>query len=127
VNTVFTDRILYKLKMCKNSNLNIIYVQEQYIFPEYTVLHSAQRNGPLRNSVTIFLPLVFFMNQFLSPQPQRIPLGPFRIFSKIRGDIFASQGAPLVTNFATNFVRVVDIGGKPVVLMVYSGAWGKLI
>jgi hypothetical protein len=32
-----------------------------------------------------------------------------------------------VANFATNFVSVVDIGGKPVDLMVYSGAWGKLI
>ena len=33
-----------------------------------------------------FLLLVYFMNQF-PPQPQSIPLGPFRIFSKIRGDI----------------------------------------
>ncbi len=33
-----------------------------------------------------FLLLVFFMGQF-PPQPQSTPLGPFRIFSKIRGDI----------------------------------------
>jgi hypothetical protein len=33
-----------------------------------------------------FLLLVFF-HESVSPQPQSIPLGPFRIFSKIRGDI----------------------------------------
>jgi len=33
-----------------------------------------------------FLLVVFFMNQF-PPQPLSIPLGPFQIFSKIRGDI----------------------------------------
>jgi hypothetical protein len=125
VNTVHTDRILFNLKMCKNSNLNIIYVGEHYIFSEYTVLHSAQRNGPLRNSVTIFFASGFF-HESVSPQPQRISLGPFRIFREF-AEIFASQGAPPVANFATNFVSVVDIGGKPVDLMVYSGAWGKLI
>ncbi len=72
VNKVFTDRILYKLKMCKNSNHNIIYVQEQYIFSEYTELHSAQRNGPLRNSVTRFFASGFF-HESVSPQPQSIP------------------------------------------------------
>jgi hypothetical protein len=33
-----------------------------------------------------FLLLVFF-HESVSPRPQSIPLGPFRIFSKIRGDI----------------------------------------
>ncbi len=42
--------------------------------------------------------LVLFMNQF----PQSIPLRPFRIFSKIRGDIRS-------TRFATG---VNDTGGK---------------
>jgi hypothetical protein len=52
------------------------------------------------------------MNQF--PQPQSIPLGPFRSFSKIRRDICKSrQGAPplsttLAANFATSFASVVD-------------------
>jgi hypothetical protein len=111
--------------MCKNSNLNIIYVQELYFFSsEYTVLHSAQRNGPLRNSVMIFFS-GFFMNQF-PPSPRESHLDRFEFFRKF-AEIFASQGAPLVANFATNFVSVVYIGGKPVVLMVYSGAWGKLI
>jgi hypothetical protein len=39
-----------------------------------------------------FLLLVLFMNQF-PPQPQSIPLRPFRIFSKIRGDIRSSRFA----------------------------------
>jgi hypothetical protein len=37
-----------------------------------------------------FLLLVFFMNQF-PPKPLSIPLGPFRIFSKICGDIRSSR------------------------------------
>jgi hypothetical protein len=45
-----------------------------------------------------FLLLVFFMNQF----PLSIPLGPFRIFSKIRGDIRSSR---LTTG-------ITDTGGK---------------
>jgi hypothetical protein len=57
-----------------------------------------------------------FFHESVFPQPQSIPLGPFQIFSKICG-IFASQGAPPVSttpaaNFATNFTRVVDTGGK---------------
>jgi hypothetical protein len=51
-----------------------------------------------RNSVTRFFASGFF-HESVSPQPQIIPLGPFRIFSK---------------KFET-------------ALMVYSGAWGKLI
>ena len=43
-----------------------------------------------------------FFHQSVSPQPQSIPLGPFRIFSKIRGDIRSSR---LTTG-------VVDTGGK---------------
>jgi hypothetical protein len=48
-----------------------------------------------------FLLLVFFMNQF-PPKPLIIPLGSFRIFSKIHGDIRSSR-------FATG---VVETGGK---------------
>jgi hypothetical protein len=33
----------------------------------------------------------FFFHESVSPQPQSIPLGPFRIFSKIRGDICKSR------------------------------------
>ncbi len=43
-----------------------------------------------------------FFHQSVSPQPQSIPLGPFRIFSKIRGNIRSSR---LTTGF-------VDTGGK---------------
>jgi hypothetical protein len=68
-------------------------------------------------------------HESVSPQPQSIPLGPFRIFSKIRGDtVFTSHGAPPVSttpvanlrpvsttpaaNFATSFASAVDIGGN---------------
>jgi hypothetical protein len=72
------------------------------------------------------------MNQF-PPQTQSIPLGPFRIFSKIRGDIRKSRcttGGKLppvsttpaanlppvsttqAANFATSFAIVVHTSGK---------------
>ncbi len=38
----------------------------------------------------------FFFHESVSPQPQSIPLGPFRIFKKF-AEIFASQGAPPVS------------------------------
>ncbi len=74
-----------------------------------------------------------FFHQSVSPQPQSIPLGPFRIFLKIRGDIRKSRcttgvndtggkfatGVKLppvsttsVANFATSFPCAVDTGGK---------------
>ncbi len=48
-----------------------------------------------------FLLLVFF-HESVCPQPQSIPIGPFRIFSKIRGDICSSRLA----------TGVADTGGK---------------
>ncbi len=53
------------------------------------------------DSVTRFFASGFF-HQSVSPQPLSIPFGPFRIFSKIRGDIRRSR---LTTG-------VVDTGGK---------------
>jgi hypothetical protein len=54
----------------------------------------------------------WFFHESVSPQPHTIPLGPFRIFSKIRGDIRKSRCT----------------GGKlPPVSTVYSEAWGKVI
>jgi hypothetical protein len=44
----------------------------------------------------IFVSACFF-HESVFPQPQSIQLGPFQIFSKIRGDIFSSQGAPPVS------------------------------
>jgi hypothetical protein len=84
-----------------------------------------------------FLLLVFF-HESVSPQPQSIPFRPFRIFSKIRGDIRESRcttgindtggkfatgvnhpaaklplvSTTLVTNFSTIFDSVVNTGGK---------------
>ncbi len=38
----------------------------------------------------------WFFHESVSPQPQSIPIGPFRIFQKF-AEIFASQGAPPVS------------------------------
>jgi hypothetical protein len=54
-----------------------------------------------RDSVKRFSTSVFF-HESVSPKPRSIPLGPFRIFSKIPGDIRSSR--------CTNCV--VDTGGK---------------
>jgi hypothetical protein len=54
-----------------------------------------------------FLLLVFFINQF--PPPQSIPLGPFRIFSKIRGDIRNSRLTTGVIDVDVVVVVVVDV------------------
>jgi hypothetical protein len=70
---------------------------------------------PYRDSVTRFFASGFF-HESVSPQPQSIPLGTFRIFRKF-AEIFASKGAPPVSmtpaaNFATSLASVVDTGGK---------------
>ncbi len=44
----------------------------------------------LRDSVTRFSSSGFF-HESVSPKPLRIPLGPFQIFSKIRGDFRSSR------------------------------------
>jgi hypothetical protein len=44
----------------------------------------------------------WFFHESVSPKPLSIPLGPFRIFSKIRGDIHSSRCT----------TGVVDTGGK---------------
>ncbi len=46
-----------------------------------------------------------FFHESVSPKPLSIPLGPFRIFSKIRGDIRSSR-------LTTSFTSVVDTSGK---------------
>ncbi len=46
--------------------------------------------GRYRDSVTRFFASDFFYES-VTPQPQSIPLGPFRIFSKISGDIRSSR------------------------------------
>jgi hypothetical protein len=58
----------------------------------------------------------WFFHESVSPQPQSIPLGPFQIFSKIRGDIRKSRCTTVSTtpaaDFATNFTSFIDTGGK---------------
>jgi hypothetical protein len=59
-----------------------------------------------------FLLLVF--SESVSPKPLIIPLGPFRIFSKIRRDIRSSRFATGVANTGGKFATgVVDTGGAP--------------
>ncbi len=62
-----------------------------------------QRNvmDGLRDSVTRFFASASF-HESVSPQPQSIPLRPFRIFSKIRGDIRSSRFATGVNDPVAN-------------------------
>jgi hypothetical protein len=60
------------------------------------------RYAPFKGTVSQDFLLLVFFHQSVSPQPQSIHLGPFRIFSKIRGDIRSSR---LTTG-------VADTGGK---------------
>jgi hypothetical protein len=68
-----------------------------------------------RDSVTRFFPSRFF-HESVSPKPLSIPLRPFQIFLKIRGDICSSRLTTGINNtggkFATSFTSVVDTGGK---------------
>ncbi len=76
----------------KNPSKKILKEKNIFLLEAYTIKGTVSR---------YFLLLVFFMNQF-PPKPLSIPLGPFRIFSKIRGDI---RSARLTTG-------VNDTGGK---------------
>jgi hypothetical protein len=60
--------------------------------------------------------LQVFFHELSSPKPLKITSGPFKFFRKFT-EIFASQGAPLVSttpaaNFATGTAGVVDTRGK---------------
>jgi hypothetical protein len=57
--------------------------------------------------------LILFFYESVSPQPQSIPLGPFRIFSKIHGDIRKSRCTTGVNDTGGKFATGVnDTGGK---------------
>ncbi len=59
-----------------------------------------------------FLRLVFF-HESVSPTPQSIPFRPFRIFSKIRGDIRESRCTTGINDTGGKFATGVnDTGGK---------------
>ncbi len=54
-----------------------------------------------------------FFHQSVFSQPQSIPLGPFRIFSKIRGDIHKSRSTTGIHDTGDKFATgVKDNGGK---------------
>ncbi len=92
----------------------------------------------LKGTVSRDFFLLVFFHESVSPQPQSIPLRPFRIVRKF-AEIFAIQGAPPVSptsvaklppvsttpvanlppvstppaaNFSTSFASIVDTGGK---------------
>jgi hypothetical protein len=55
----------------------------------------------------------WFFYESVSPQPQSVPLGPFRIFSKIRGDIRKSTCTTGVNDTGGKFATGVnDTDGK---------------
>jgi hypothetical protein len=65
-----------------------------------------------RDSVTRFFASGFF-DESVSPQPQSIALGPFRIFSKIRRDNRKSRCTTGINNISGKFATGVnDTGGK---------------
>jgi hypothetical protein len=56
----------------------------------------------LKGTVPRDFRLLFFFHESVSPKPLSIPIEPFRIFSKIRGDIRSSRCT----------TGVADTGGK---------------
>jgi hypothetical protein len=61
--------------------------------------------GSIKGTVSRDFLLLVFFDESVSPQPQGVPLGPFRIFSKIRGDIRKSRCTTGVNDTG-------DTGGK---------------
>ena len=53
-------------------------------------------NGPFKGTVSRDFLLLFFLHESVSPRPQSIPLGPFRIFSS--GDIRKSRCTTGINN-----------------------------
>jgi hypothetical protein len=65
-----------------------------------------------RDSVMRFFASGFF-DESVSPQPQSIPLEPFRIYSKIRGDICKSRCTTGINDTVGNFASGInDTSGK---------------
>ncbi len=69
--------------------------------------------APLKGTVSRDFLLLVFFHESVSPQPRSIPLEPFQIFSKIRGDIdiggkFATNVNDTAATFASSFASVVD-------------------
>jgi hypothetical protein len=54
----------------------------------------------------------WFFHESFSPQPQSIPLGPFQILSKIRGDIRKSRCTTGINNTGKIASGINDTGGK---------------
>jgi hypothetical protein len=55
----------------------------------------------------------WFFHESVSPKPLSIPLGPFRIFSEIRGDIRSSRLTTGINDTGGKFATGVDdTGGK---------------
>jgi hypothetical protein len=61
----------------------------------------------------------FFLHESVSPKPLIIPLGPFQIFSKIRGDIRSSR-------FATGVNETGDKWKKSSIRKMFMISFGHL-
>ncbi len=86
------------------------------------------RNRPLKGQCHEILCFWFF-HESVSPKPLIIPWGPFRIFSKIHGDIHSSRFATgVVDRWCTLTCEYLREFSKKfeMVLREYSGAGGKL-
>ncbi len=71
-----------------------------------------------RDSVTRFFASGFFYES-VSPQPQSITIGPFRIFSKIRGDIRKSRCTTGVNDTGGKFATGInDTGGIKLMIRI---------
>ncbi len=63
-----------------------------------------------------------FFHESVSPQPQSIPLGPFQIFSKIRGDIRKSRCTTGINDTGGKFATGVnDTGTKIAACIIGTG------
>jgi hypothetical protein len=66
-----------------------------------------------------FFASAFFLNQF-PPKPLIIPLGPFRIYSKIRGDIRSSRFATGVNNTGGKWKKPSSI---KILIILFGHLW----
>jgi hypothetical protein len=97
---------------------DILKIEEQVIIHNLLNLASNKNKNSSSDSVTRFFASRFF-HESVSPQSQSIPLKPFQIFSKIRGDICNSRCSTSINesmtpaaSFSTSFASIVNTSGK---------------
>jgi hypothetical protein len=85
-------------------------IQQIYVYSVHHIHSPSWNSSPLNTCFFFIIVVLFFCNheifdfrffyESVSPKPLSIPLGPFRIFSKIRGDIRSSRCTTFVVNNA---------------------------